>query len=735
MKVFWILYVIIMVVSCGGLERGEGFCIDHLTPRSTQFEKTLKVEVHFSKPLNRQRFNPGEIQLLEHNCPDCLRVPISSYSFNDEGDVLIIESENVEPGKYYKIQFGGNIASQENLLLSYHYNGDYIADEIYYIKERRARTPCITINEVLNYPSGSADYEFVELFNCSSEDVDLRGFHIKIDDFKPQRLLFTNGAYLMRPSGYSIILSNIYLPTTQPIIYIEGKFGRNGLSNTDLRRIELLDESGMVVSEFIPFARSRKGISFECINPYERSTLKNWGFSRAREGSTPMKENSIYLEDIFPPEIISYEIADTGLDNITLKFDEEIMCEGVNCIYLLSDKNEKIPGIAELLKDRIRFIPVKPLVYGSRYKVVATAAIKDLNGNNYRDGEIIGEIITPVAPSLMLYYPAGNVISSSTRYLEFVSKTYLLDRSEVYLEGRVQRLKLSCIKGKPAYHYLCTIVDDIEGPEDLCLIVDDKRTDLCITLFSTDISIPPAIKIHLSIQMKDMLYLQVESNLPCLLFADFSYKEDLDEKFSFSTYSFSQRFDYGIKIQDPYKEYLVDIYCLDALNQSTAMARISTTSVTEERDSVIIAEVLTNPAGADTLSEFIEIFNGGDSIIDLSRISIGDCINRPVSISRYSQASLSPGSYALIVSNGSRYFSENRGCATISGADKIIGRDLKNGSTELLCLYYNGYPVDIFNSTLTLNKEGLSIERSDRAVYLDPLNWKISDIPGGTPCK
>ncbi len=733
---FSVFITISMFLCCAQPDRIGEFFIESISPRSTQFENTLKLEVHFSQPININKLKPEYITLINNNCPECQKISISAFHLNEGADILTIESENVEPGNYYKILFSGNISSQDNLLLSYYYNGDHIPDEIYYIKNKHQTAQCVEINEVLSYPSETPDFEFIEIVNCSNDDVDLRGYSIKIDDFKPQKLLFAGGAYRIRPSDYSLLLSNVQPGVAQSIIYVEGKFGKNGLSNTELRKIQLLNESGRVVSEFYPFAKAKKGVSFERINPYDRSIEKNWGYSKAMTGSTPHAKNSIFLTDIFPPEMVDFNITEEDREtNIVLKFNEDIVCDNSNCIYLLSDKGEKISGISNVENKNICFISLNTIEYESKYKVIATSALGDKNQNRYIGGEVIGEIITPVAPSLRLYYPKTNIISYSTKYLEFISNRYALNKSEVYLKGKKQRLSMSCVEASKSDHYLCTIIENAEGTDDLCMFVNGEDTNLCINFSSEDMSTPPTLNIGISGQIKDRMYIQAESNIPCLLFIDFLYKEDLDESFSYSTYSFSQRFDYNIQIQDPYKEYFVDIYCIDSFNQITTRTRLSTTAYSENEDSIIINEILPNPKGADTNSEFIEIFNNGKSIIDLSKISIGDCVDIPLNISKFSQNNLLPNASALIVSNGSNYFSKSEDCGIISASDRIIGRDLKNSSPERICLYYKDILVDIYNSELVPTSEGISIERIDKNQYFETINWKFSDIPGGTPCK
>lgn len=736
MKIFLVISVLFPLFSCVSPQDEGEFFVESLMPASGEFDGNLNVIVKFSKPVKRDRLNIQDIKLIDSQ-DDTNQIPVSSFEFDDSGNTVSILAENVEPDRYYNILISGKIMSEDNLLLSYYYSGDFVSDEKYYIKGKDIiGNVCLVINEVLSYTSEINNYEFIEIFNCSKVDIDLRGYSIKIDENRPQRLIFHKGSYILKSNEYSLVLSNVVDLPDKPVIYVNGKFGKNGLSNTALKSIKLMGERGMVIDEFVPFGKAKKGVSYERINPYERSNLNNWGYSLAESGATPGAQNSVYMKDIFPPKVKGYSVIERDFDmEVLIEFDEEVICENNQCVYLLSPSNRKISGIVTIDNNKLLFSPTTRLEYDTEYRLFFTSSLRDKSQNTYSSYTYADKIKTPAIPPIKLYFPQTYRIPAGTKFFEIISSSYILDSQEVFLVGLVQKLRMMCVKSEIPNHYLCTVLDEVEGAEDVCLYVGNNNTNLCIQLIDSDINTMPSVKIENIAQIKDHLYIDADASIPCLLFVDFKYKEDLDETFSYSTYSFSQHFSYDIAIQDSYKEYSVEIYCVDSYNNYSDKIQLSTTSYNDDGYSLIINEVLPNPSGYDTPKEFVEILNNGKSRIDLNRVSIGDCKERPVSINKMSREFILPGEVAIIVSGGSAFYDNNMSCAVISGSDKIIGRDIKNTSYDTLCLYYDGVLMDVFTSDIIGSKEGISIERIDKNKYFDRDNWKVSDIVDGTPCK
>ncbi|MCX7957705.1 MAG: hypothetical protein N3B13_01505 [Deltaproteobacteria bacterium] len=734
MKLFCLLSLLLPLFSCLSPSDESEFFVTELIPRGGEIEGTLKIDIVFSKPVNRKNISISDIELYDALNPGLI-TEISDFDINDAGTTLTVYSENAEPERYYRLVLSGKILSEDNLLLSYYYGGNFESEDLYFIRKKKNVTPCIVINEVLSYPNDINTSEFIEIFNCSESEADLRGYYIKVDDNRPQRLLFRNNSFNLAGNSYRTILSDIKDPSERPVIYISGKFGRNGLSNTSLKSIQIFSENGKLLSEFRPFGKAKKGISFERINPHIQSEDKNWGYSVAETGSTPDRENSIFMKDIFPPSLKSVSSSDKQTDiQIEAEFDEEIICESSDCLYLLTADNTRIYGTVEINGKNIIFKPLSRVGYSADYTLFATPSLRDKGGNSYPKDTELAKFRTNDMPSVKLSYPSGYTLPSNTRYFEFLSRDFAMDKEKIYLKGSLQILNMLCIKTDEEKRYLCTTENNPEGPEYMCLFINNNKTDICIYLGEPEETSLPSLTIRRFAQIKDYVYIEADSSVPCLLFADFSYKDDPDETFSYSSYNFMQHFEYKIKIQDAYKEYYADIYCADMFNSFSKKERFSTTPYTDDGISLIINEVLPNPEGADTDGEFIELLNNGSAKILSGLISISDCSEKSIKISKMSVSYILPGQPAIIVSNNSAFFSKNSTCTVLSGADRIIGREIKNSVSETLCIYYNGTLMDYYNPAITPNKEGQSLKRVKRDRYFDSANWSISEIPGGTPC-
>ncbi len=735
MKIILVFSFFVPLLSClSPLDENE-FFVSELIPKSGEFENELIVHIRFSKPLNKETLSSSDIQLVDVQNPESA-VDISYYEIDEDGYGLTIFGENVEPDKYYRLLIRGNILSEDKRMLSYYYRGNFLSDDIYYIRKKDTINPCIVINEVMNYPSEDFDREFIEIFNCSESDIDLRGYYIKIDENRPQKLLFSHHSFNLSKGEYCIILSDVKEAVNEPLVYIAGKFGKNGLSNTTLKSIRLFDEKGRLLSEFKPSGKAKRGISYERINPFNKSNERNWGYSVSTTGSTPNRENSIFLKDIFPPSLKSAYVREEEKDmEIVMVFDEDMYCESVDCVYLMSQDNQRISGQVIIAQNSLTFIPLKALQYQADYTIFVNPFLKDMYGNAYETDTELLSVKTPKLPMLKLYYPSDNYIPANVRYFEFLSGSIDMDKQEVFFKGPIQRLDLLCVKSEGEGRYLCTISDTIQGPENMCLYINGDKTDICRQFVAPEKVSAPVLTISNFMQIKDYIYISAESSIPCLLFADFANKEDLDETFSYSTYMFSQHFEYKIRIQDPYKEYFVDVYCIDLYNELSEKFRYDTIGYDRNGDSIIINEILTNPEGADMLNEFIEIYNNGNSKVNTGFVSIGDCRESPIRINKMSAPYLLPGQLAIIVAKNSPFFSDNESCSVLSGQDKIIGRELKNNKAEMLCLYYNDTLMDVYNSSTIITKEGQSIKRIDKQLFFDPSNWKVSEVLGGTPCR
>ncbi len=204
------------------------------------------------------------------------------------------------------------------------------------------RAENLVVNEVMSNPLGSETgvgspgdrNEFVEIYNNSSNTIDLSNFLLSDGDSEDQiitwddvNLIATNviyGTTLLKPYSYAVILDPEYVDTGDGMYYQPYYFGDssliltvgnttigNGLTTND--PIILIFNSTDTISTYgspddttdcIPF-NPGDGFSVERVSPNMDDIESNWQASS--DSSTPGYQNSCYISGLFiPPERISF---------------------------------------------------------------------------------------------------------------------------------------------------------------------------------------------------------------------------------------------------------------------------------------------------------------------------------------------------------------------------------------------------------------------------------------------
>ena len=161
----------------------------------------------------------------------------------------------------------------------------------------------IVISEVM-FDVVGPDYhdEFVELYNCSSEAVDLKGWQIS-DSSESDLILGTGNGTVLQPEQFAVILDGSYfgnstvydsiIPPQALILAIDdGAFGSNGFSNSVAERIMLFDSSGIIVDSYKYSLDNEPGYSDEKINLCQPNEKANWANALIL-GGTPGFRNSV----------------------------------------------------------------------------------------------------------------------------------------------------------------------------------------------------------------------------------------------------------------------------------------------------------------------------------------------------------------------------------------------------------------------------------------------------------
>ncbi|MEC7752865.1 MAG: lamin tail domain-containing protein [Bacteroidota bacterium] len=170
-------------------------------------------------------------------------------------------------------------------------------------------------------PSGSSE-EFVELFNTSSEAIDLTGFELSGG---------TIGNHVLNGGDYVILTSSSNVASFQPFGNVVAVSSWNALTNTG-EALVLRDNLGNLVDSLtydLTWYRDNNkadgGWSLEQINP-ERpcSDVENWNSSISAQGGTPGTINSVFdnTPDNSAPGIVNV-LANSNQEIVVL-FDEFI---------------------------------------------------------------------------------------------------------------------------------------------------------------------------------------------------------------------------------------------------------------------------------------------------------------------------------------------------------------------------------------------------------------------------
>lgn len=138
----------------------------------------------------------------------------------------------------------------------------------------------------------------------------------------------------------------------------------------------------------------------------------------------------------------------------------------------------------------------------------------------------------------------------------------------------------------------------------------------------------------------------------------------------------------------------------------------------------------------DTTLEWIELANTGDSRLDLSGVYFES--GRPFDEFVFGNVSLEAGEAAVLVGESSSFISEHGNGPRILG--EWAGGQLSNGGERIILRDALGNPVhdyaydDEFGWPIEADGRGSSLEVVDtEGDYSDPLNWRASAVPGGTP--
>lgn len=165
-----------------------------------------------------------------------------------------------------------------------------------------AGTPdSLTISEVMFTPaSGSANSEFVELYNYGSTPIDLAGWRLR-DNLETDTLQSFGGGTILLPGRFAVIVESDYdtitgiyhglIPPEALIMRVDDNTIGNGLGNSG-DSIRIIRAIGDTVSRYVYSLTNPAGISDEKIVLTGSQSTTNWANSLSQLG-TPGFRNSV----------------------------------------------------------------------------------------------------------------------------------------------------------------------------------------------------------------------------------------------------------------------------------------------------------------------------------------------------------------------------------------------------------------------------------------------------------
>lgn len=158
----------------------------------------------------------------------------------------------------------------------------------------------ITFTEVMYDPATNEFHdEYVEIYNLSSETIDLTGWQFS-DSSDFDMLIDAGSGMLLSAGQYAVILDGSYfgnsttydgvIPDSALIIKIDGN--SLGLTNSKAKLISLIDSSGQVIDSYRYRIKLEEGHSNEKIIIDAGNNAENWAEALV-SGGTPGQRNSV----------------------------------------------------------------------------------------------------------------------------------------------------------------------------------------------------------------------------------------------------------------------------------------------------------------------------------------------------------------------------------------------------------------------------------------------------------
>jgi hypothetical protein len=305
----------------------------------------------------------------------------------------------------------------------------------------------LVFNEIMakpNPPVSLPDREYLELYNRTTDTIDITNFRILYGAGKSSRI--TTGK--IAPQGYALICASSSV--SELSVYGDAFSATSFPSLLDAGMILTLISSDSTIIAVVEYdnsfygdeTKSKGGWSLEKIDPDNLSDMSNWKASTNIEGGTPCRENSVAEPnpDNIQPYILKAEMIDEYSihvlfsENIVSSILEEVEYYNVIKVGLPSEAkagNEEMSNTVDLIFD-------KSFDVGVIYELVVSPDVKDIHGNEYRGDPIFfGQMYKPEKENIVINEIMFHPRSGGSDFVEIYNRSdRILDLSDISIASR-----------------------------------------------------------------------------------------------------------------------------------------------------------------------------------------------------------------------------------------------------------------------------------------------------------
>ena len=378
--------------------------------KEVSFLTKRKIQLIFNErlfgesALNPQNYlvNENEIPILVETKNDSVQIEFNE-NFQD-GETISIALKNLE-------DLFGNVQHQQVIDLTY-------------LEVSQEKRQSVVINEILYRRKDALSPEFVELFNPTNFNYDLSGWVLSDAgsiSTLPYETILSAGNYLVltdKENFASELENGLYL-TNFPSL------------NDANDEISIKNEFGFAIDSLFyesAWGGDEPGISLERKDALAASSdASNWETSTSEHGYSAGLVNSVFEEDITPPEILFSSITDR---NLYLAFSEVVRLTNENEINI-ENLDFTISHIPDILDSEI-WIGLEPAVSKEKKRglgAVSISNLSDFKGNIAKSvSSLVAEPIKSgeIIINEILYNPLADNddnLPDQTEYIELYNTT------------------------------------------------------------------------------------------------------------------------------------------------------------------------------------------------------------------------------------------------------------------------------------------------------------------------